>query len=336
MACPTSLSCYPILFMPRFVVALAALLLTGCGYIGDPLPPLANVPRRVTDLAAVQRGAKVIVQFTVPVVTTEDHPIPAPVKVELRAGAADHFEENQWAATAREIPAARVIDHIARYEIPITDWVGKEIIFGVRIAGGNGKQSGWSNFVVVPVVAALAQPTAVTAVATASGVHLTWQAAGPEFRVLRKAEGADYALAATVQKPEWIDADAEFDKPYSYMVQTVAKQGDKVAESDLSSAVSITPVDIFPPAAPAGFHASAAPNSIELNWERNIEPDLNAYRVYRAIGNGPFEKLVDLSVVPTYSDGAVESGKTYRYVITALDRAGNESARSAVLVVVVP
>jgi hypothetical protein len=322
--------------MRRALPALAAILLTACGYIGDPLPPLANVPRRVNDLAAVQRGARVIVQFTVPAVTTEDQPIPAPVKVDLRAGAAAQFDENRWAADARQIPPVPIANHIARYEIPCTDWTGKEIIFAVRIVAGNGKQSGWSNFVVVPVLPAPSRPTAVTATATAGGIRVTWQAPGAEFRVLRKTETADYTLAATVQKPEWLDTQAEFGKPYSYIVQTIAHHDDKIAESDLSEPVTLTPVDTFPPAAPAGLHASAAPNSIELNWDRNTEPDLNGYRIYRATAGGPFEKLADVSAIPSYSDRAVESGKTYHYAITALDRSGNESPRSPTLEVVLP
>jgi fibronectin type 3 domain-containing protein len=87
---------------------------------------------------------------------------------------------------------------------------------------------------------------------------------------------------------------------------------------------------------PGGLHASAAPGSIELNWERNTEPDLNGYRIYRATGAGEFEKLADVSVAPSYSDRAVEAGKTYRYAVASLDRTGNESARSAVAEVLVP
>ena len=109
-----------------------------------------------------------------------------------------------------------------------------------------------------------------------------------------------------------------------------------MTESDLSASVSLTPVDKFPPAVPAGLRASTAPNSIELNWEPNAEPDLAAYRVYRAIAGGPFEKIADVTAVPSYSDRATEHGKTYRYAITAIDRSGNESPRSPVLEVVVP
>ena len=322
--------------MPRFALALAGLLLAGCGYIGDPLAPLANVPTRVSDLAAVQRGARIIVQFTVPAKTTEDHPIPAPVQLDLRVGTAEHFAENEWAAQARQLPPDAVANHIARYELPSAEWTGKEIIFGVRIIAGNGKPSAWSNFVVVPVLPPSVKPSGVSAVATAAGVRVTWSGPGAEFRVFRKVDDDEYALAATVQAPEWLDATAEFGKHYSYMVQTIARQNDKTAESELSDPFALTPVDTFPPAVPAGFRASAAPNSIELNWEPNSEPDLAAYRVYRAAADGPFEKIADVSAVPTYSDHTVEHGKTYRYAITAIDRAGNQSPRSPVLEVVLP
>ena len=91
------------------------------------------------------------------------------------------------------------------------------------------------------------------------------------------------------------------------------------------------PRDIFPPVAPKGLQASNAPNSIELNWERNTEGDLNGYRVYRAEGNAALEKIADVSVVPSYSDRKVEHGKTYHYAITAVDQSGNESPRSATI-----
>src|ERR1035437_2207893 len=134
--------------MKRFLPAAAALLLAGCGYVGDPLPPLANIPPKVSDLAALQRGGRIIVQFPVPAKTTEGHPIPPPLRLDLRAGTGDQFEANQWAAGARQIPPGAMASGVARYEIPAADWTGKEVIFGVRAVAGNGKQSGWSNFVV--------------------------------------------------------------------------------------------------------------------------------------------------------------------------------------------
>jgi hypothetical protein len=56
------------------ILTLFLLLLTaGCGYIGQPLVPLANVPQRISDLAAVQRGSTIIAHFTIPTFTTENN-----------------------------------------------------------------------------------------------------------------------------------------------------------------------------------------------------------------------------------------------------------------------
>ena len=321
----------------RILAAAAALFLTGCGYVGDPQPPLANIPPRVSDLAALQRGGHIIVQFTVPALTTEGHPIPPPLKLDLRAGTANQFEPNQWAASARQIPPGAMANGIARYEIPAADWIGEEVIFGVRAVAGNGKQSGWSNFVVVPVVTPPEKPAGIVPATVPQGVHLRWQAHGTDFRVLRKTEDGEYALVADVKTPEWTDTATEFGKRYTYLVQSIVILANrKEAESELSDEVSIVPRDVFPPAAPKGLQASSAPNSIELNWERNTEEDLGGYRVYRAEGNGAMEKIADVSAVPSYSDRKVEHGKTYRYAISAVDQAGNESPRSAAIELALP
>src|SRR5437868_5266756 len=130
--------------MNRFLPVAAALLVAGwgvgCGYVGDPLPPLANVPSPVSDLAAIQRGSRIIVQFTVPQTTTEGHPIPPPLELDLRAGTSEQFEENQWAASAKRIPSSAAgrgcettgqeACPTARYEIPSADWTAKEVILG--------------------------------------------------------------------------------------------------------------------------------------------------------------------------------------------------------------
>jgi hypothetical protein len=69
-------------------------------------------------------------------------------------------------------------------------------------------------------------------------------------------------------------------------------------------------------------------SAIDLAWERNTEPDFAKYIVWRAAGDGPFEKLGETDS-PVYSDKAVKSGTRYRYSISAVDQKGNESQRSA-------
>ena len=89
------------------LIAAAALLTTGCGYTGDPLPPLANIPARVLDLAAIQRGGRIMVQFTVPPRTTEGVAIKTPLKLDLRIGTAEPpFSQEAGPLTPHRSPQA--------------------------------------------------------------------------------------------------------------------------------------------------------------------------------------------------------------------------------------
>jgi fibronectin type 3 domain-containing protein len=314
----------------RLLLICGALLGAGCGYVGDPLPPLANVPGRIADLAAVQRGARIIVHFTPPLETTEHVAIKTPLHLDLRIGTAvAPFNADVWAEGARQIAAPAVSKGLAEYEVPVADWTGKQVTLAARAIGANGKSSAWSNFVNLAVLPPPPTPANVTAEPTAAGVKLTWQGGPGDYLIFRRAaEEKNFAQVAKVTQPEWVDSATEAGKSYTYLVQRIVPAGAGIAESDLSDPASITPRDTFPPAAPTGLRVIAAPQSIELTWDRNTEPDLAGYRIYRAFGDGEFTKLADISQLPAYSDRAVEAGKAYRYAVSAVDRAGNESPRS--------
>ncbi len=271
-----------------------------------------------------------MVQFTVPPRTTEGVAIKTPLKLDLRIGTAEPpFNQEVWAARATPVPAGPVDNGVARYEIPAAAWTGKEATLAVRVLSARGKTIGWSNFVNLPVVAPPERPAEVRAEATAEGVRLTWRARGDSFRIYRRTGSDGFAPVANVPQPSWTDSGAEFGKHYVYQVQTIVKLPNNTeAESDVSEEAGITPEDRFPPAVPAGLNAATAPNSIELSWEGDTEPDLAGYRVYRSTGAGPFEKIGEMVTIPSYSDRAVEHGKTYRYAVSAIDKTGNESARS--------
>lgn len=307
------------------------LLFNGCGYVGDPLPPLRNIPAAIHDVAAVQRGNRLIVHFTAPTLTTEGMPVPKPLQLDLRIGTAvSPFSAEAWAGQARSVAETGVENGIAEYEIPANEWAGKEVTIAARAIGPNRKDSGWSNFVNLPVLPAPEKPADLKGEATPAGVRLTWRGGEGQYRVLRRAgQEKEFTLVATVARPEWVDEQAEAGKTYGYLAQRIVPVGAGFAESELSDPYTITPRDTFPPAAPAGLRAVAGTQSVELTWDRNTEADLSGYRVYRAAGDGPFEKVGDTSVLPAYADRAVEPGKTYRYQVTAVDTAGNESARSA-------
>jgi len=320
--------------MRRLLPALAAAALWtgGCGHVGDPLAPRANIPGKITDLAAVQRGSNLYARFSVPQRTTEGIAITTPLALELRAGPGmDPFDIQKWAAQSQQFKPASVQNGVADYEIPAGQWAGKEILLSARATGINRKDSGWSSPpLIVNVVAPPAVPQNLNADAAPEGVRLTWTAAPGDFRIYRQGPGEKaFSRVADVAQTSWTDTTAEFGKPYVYLVQRIIKLAGREAESEKSNVASITPKDTFPPATPTGLHASVAPGSIELAWQQNAESDLAGYRVYRAVGNGPFERVAEVSQIPAYSDHAVEAGKTYRYAVSAFDQSNNESGRSA-------
>jgi hypothetical protein len=294
------------------------ILLSSCGYIGDPLPPLANVPSPINDLEAVQRGARLIVHFTVPERTTEGVAIKTPMRLDLRVD-------------DRAIPEPPASKEFGDYEIPTAEWTGKTVAITARAIGSNGKAGGWSNVVNLPIVPPPPSPAAPKAEATPDGVVVSWQGPPGDFVVLRRAsDEKTFTQVAEVHEDHFLDRSAEFGKKYVFLVQRIVKlEGGRNAQSELTGDIPADVRDTFPPAAPAGLLAVAAPKSIELTWERNSEADLAGYRVYRAAGDGAFEKVADISQVPAWSDHGVESGKRYRYEVTAVDQAGNESPRSA-------
>jgi hypothetical protein len=323
--------------MRRFLTALAAVL-SGCGYVAGPLPPLANIPARVTDLAAVQRGGKLIVQFTVPQLTTEGVTIKQSPSFDLRIGPGpDPFSGPQWASEAKRIPPFAAKGVMVRHDVPCAEWTGKGVSIAVRVVGANGKDAGWSNFANVDVIAPPDEPADVRAEMTRGGLRLTWRAHGDHFRVLRELATAErYDLVAEVTQPEWTDKAAEVGTRYRYLVQTFVPQSDnRVAESDLSEPLEVTPEPVEP-AAPTGLRAVAGPNSIELAWDPADESGIKGYRVYRAPAEGAFERIAESGAVPTYSDHAAEHGKTYRYAIAAVGATGKEGPQSAPLEIALP
>ena len=165
----------------------------------------------------------------------------------------------------------------------------------------------------------------VAAESVPQGVRVHWsEPAGTKARIFRAVgEDSKPTLLATSDEPTYLDSTTEYGKTYTYYVQAIHDK----TESDVAETKPLTPEDIFPPAVPAGLTASAAVSSIELAWERDTDPDLKGYRIFRAVADGPFELLAEADL-PSYSDTKVEAGKRYRYQVTAIDQTGHESKPS--------
>jgi fibronectin type 3 domain-containing protein len=148
-------------------------------------------------------------------------------------------------------------------------------------------------------------------------------------------------LLATTETNSYRDTSVVFDHTYVYTVRSVVQvEGNEVESSD-SQPVTITPRDTFPPASPQGVVAALLPGTapgtvlVDLSWSINLETDLAGYRVYRSEQEGTKGQLItpDLLPTPAVRDTSVVPGHRYWYTVTAVDRAGNESAPGAPVVV---
>lgn len=83
-----------------------------------------------------------------------------------------------------------------------------------------------------------------------------------------------------------------------------------------------------PPPAPRHAAVAAAPDGIEVTWERVADDQLVGYHVYRStLPNGVYTRLTETPVAERrYLDPAGEH--SHYYIVRAVDRSGNESDRS--------
>lgn len=324
----------------RFAARLAPILLaglTGCGYVGPVLPPSPQLPLAVTNLVAVERADEIVIDFSTPPRTTDNLAVKHFSEIDLRIGpAAIPFDFDRWAVGAKRYSVTPPLPADPDNPVPVSiskkiraaEWVGKRVAVAVRTAvKKKDHYSAWSNRVVLEVIAPLGPPQ-VKAKSTAKGVMLTWDAVANslEYRIYRKGPNDNAPIELGTSKAlNYVDTTSQYEVPYEYTA--VAVHG--LAESLASKPAPITTTDIYPPSVPSGVAVLAAPNSIELSWQRSPEADLKGYYVYRSVDGGAYQGVGGLLTLPAYSDHQVEHGKTYRYQVSAVDQKNNPSDRSA-------
>jgi hypothetical protein len=246
---------------------------------------------------------------------------------------------------------------------------GESVVYVVRARVTDKKTSANSNAVVLRLFSVPERIQHLEARVTEGGVELSWTAPQhttggeplsqvSEYHVYRgeiepdsqdmvtkdlhKAKWKSPLLQiAATSALEYRDSGFDYGKTYVYLVRSVVTPGGKPLESSDSPAAIVTPKDTFPPEAPRDVVAAVLPGAaagtfvVDLSWSISSENDLAGYRVYRSEKPDDRGQLLTPELLPTpaYRDAAVQSDAHYRYAVTAVDRAGNESAPSAPVVV---
>ena len=319
------------------------------------MPPSLGLPDRVTDLTGVRSGDQVTLAWSMPKRTTDKVAIKQLVMVRVcRAEAGGACVD----AGTLSCPPGAAGSFTEQLPQSLAGGPARGLAYFVELKSPHGRSAGLSN--TAEVVAGKA-PDAVeqlSAKVRKDGVALHWSAGADsspvrlERTLLTPAvkqqtgalapppEPAEQNLMVTdVAAGAALDRTARFGESYEYRavrVQQLSVDG-KTLElvSAASAPVRADVVDVFPPAVPAGLAAVASIDpasgqaSIDLSWEPVSDATLAGYVVYRSEGDGAWQRLPGNQAAPAFHDAQVARGHSYRYAVSAVDRNGRESAKSA-------
>ena len=330
------------------------------------MPPSLELPKAPTDLRATRKGDKVTLTWTIPARTTDRQRVRylGRTRICRSAGAAlancdvpvgevapppDFAETNK--SSAKKLTAS--FTDTLSFDIEMRNAFGSAT-YAVEVLNRDGRGTGMSNQVHVPLAPALPAPKDFRAQLTAQGVVLTWTSVplsipfpNPvrrSYRVYRRAEGSQQKILVGGQEAgsglsqSVTDQTFEWEKTYYYHADTLtvitqAGKPDVSIEGDDTPEVKVFTHDVFPPAVPAGLQAVfSGPGQqafVDLIWTPVSAADLDGYNVYRREEGGTAVKVnTELVKLPAFRDLQVVAGKIYFYSVSAVDLRGNESARS--------
>jgi hypothetical protein len=153
----------------------------------------------------------------------------------------------------------------------------------------------------------------------------------PRVRLYRRA-GTSGEPAPITPEPlagtNFEDTGAAQGQTWCYVARLVTAT-DPLVESANSPEACVEVKDVFPPAVPTGLSALLQDAEVEVSWSPSADPDLKAYRLYRATAGGAPQRVAEVEKGTTTARDTPAAGALHVYTLTAVDQHGNESAPSA-------
>ncbi len=342
-----------------FLLCLGVSLLQACGNVGDPLPPLIQIPKPISDLSVLQLGKNVKLSWTLPKLNTDGSAATTLQRVEiyrLRSKSVTHLDPATFAHLATKWLVIDEVNFEAYREgekLVLTDALTAlndqelfQSVFSYAIKALNGKKqdAGFSNFESVRIHPVPRPPERVRPSYAEDHIEVRWEAPLQNiddstlsdelrFHVYRssisEARVRELLTRTPISETSFKDQSMVLGKTYYYAVRCVVSTREGLVESSDSQEVEATNVDVYSPRVPQEITAISDGQFISLVWLPNTESDLAGYHVYRSGEERDFKPLTGKAITSaSYFDESVEKGKTYHYRVTAIDVSGNESSHS--------
>ncbi len=329
-----------------FLFSAILLMAIACAKKGSPVPWDLIVPMRIVDLQAISREGRLLLGWRTPKDNTDKTPLTDLVSFQiLRSEGTLVGEECRGCGgkpkVVREMKLTKE-DFIPgkRMALFIEDQEPRKVyVYQVVSINRRGYPSSPSNPVTVYWDHSPAPPTAIRVERGDKKVELSWDPVegATGYDVYRRIEGEEeFPLNPLNREPlmaaAYSDLSVQNDIKYIYSVRAVRRVVKTDVEGMGSPGIAVTPIKLTPPSAPVELVAIPTKEGIELTWNRNREPDILGYNVYRRkTGEKEFQRLNESPLSKnTYLDNDVVLQQEYEYAVTAVDNSSqrNESARS--------
>jgi hypothetical protein len=299
---------------------LCALVLTSCGKVSAPLPPIVEVPEPVTDFMVSQIGYDLRFTWTNPSRNVDLTPSTDLSRAVIRSDGQIVLEVPVSAPGERQTA-----------DLDARESVGSVRTFTIEIESGAERLSAAASSSPVTVDRVPESVSGMRATVDQDRIAVEWDLPAERdlieaIRVYRSGElYAELGAEAT----RFEDGEYLPEATYTYVVTAVRAVSDTTLREGVASPpLEVTALDTIPPAVPGGLTLRRVDDTAYLTWDVGAEADVAGYRVFRSDGPGAaFVPLTEeLLIVAGYTDAEYVPG--HAYAVSAVDRSGNESGRS--------
>ena len=339
----------------RFIVLLSMVCVgAACGRKGPLLSPVRMVPQPPEALKISQRGERLILEWSLPTTYIDGSDLGAIASLEI--GEAEKAQDFSLSVKSLKILDGKSLEALrlpgdakpVRYSTAVEDLqgrIGRACFFALRVRDVRRKRdSDWSPPVAITPIVVSEPPGLPRLAVFEDRVEVRWDAPAENHDKMAPAKRAGYNVYrlekdgqpiklnnSVSAEPLFDDKTFEFGRTYAYFVRAVLGDAEPYVESNESPSAEVTPKDTFPPRAPSGLAAAAGGGVITLLWDASPERDVAGYRIWRRGPGGKDAVLLTPQPFPenTFADKTAAKGTRYAYSVSAVDKNGNESLRSA-------